>query len=56
MTIMSVLLLPRWRDRLSNDVLFGRPFGGMATLVKKSLVNQVTCVLEEETVYYFEIG
>ena len=35
-------------DRLSNDVLFGRPFGGMATLVKKTLVNQVTCVLEEE--------
>ena len=43
-------------DRLSNDVLFGRPFGGMATLVKKTLVNQVTCVLEEERCIILRLG
>ena len=43
-------------DRLNNDVLFGRPFGGVATLIKKSLITRVNCVLEDERCIILKLG
>ena len=43
-------------ERLASDVLFGRPFWGVATFVKKSMINDVRCILEDQRCLVIKYG
>ena len=43
-------------DKLDGDVLFGRPFGGMAILVKNSLLKNVKCIFKNERCIVLKLG
>ena len=43
-------------DKLGNDVLFGRPYGGVAILIHKTVISKVECVCLDSRCIILKIG
>ena len=44
----SCFTVSAMEDRIAQDVLFGRPFSGVAILVKNNIIHNVKCLLKNE--------